>query len=107
MLDLFTVLLIAFVILLGIQIFALVRIKQMIVRLRTMLRIISPMLQRHNEIQNARKVNMRICQFCKYRQAYIKTTSDADEEFYYRCRIKNREIDLTDSCTFFELETEF
>ncbi len=107
MLDLLTILLIAFVILLIIQIFALVRIKQMIVRLRTMLRIISPILQRHNDIQNARRVNMRICQFCKYRQAFIKTTSEADDEFYYRCKIKNKEVDLTDSCNFFELESEF
>ncbi len=106
MLDLLTILLIAFVLLLFVQIFALVRIRQMLLRLRSMLRIISPILQRQVEIQNTRRINMRICQFCKFRQTFIKATSHGEDDFYYRCKIKNKEVDLTDSCSHFELETD-
>jgi len=106
MLDLLTILLGAFVILLIVQIVALVRIRQIIVRLRSMLRIIAPILQRHSDIQNARKVNMRICQFCKYRQAFIKATPHGEDDFYYLCKVKNKEVDLTDSCQHFQLETD-
>ncbi len=107
MLDLLTILLGAFVVLLIVQIVALVRIRQMIVRLRSMLRVIAPILQRHHDIQNARKVNMRICQFCKFRQTYIKATSHGDDDFYYLCKIRNKEVDLTDTCKHFQLETDF
>ncbi len=106
MIDLFTVLLVAFVILLIIQIVALVRIRLMIVRLKSILNVIAPIVQRTQDIQRTKLINMRMCQFCKYRQTFIKATSEAEDEFYYRCKITDRNVNLTDTCPHFEVEPE-
>jgi uncharacterized protein YpmS len=104
MMDLLTILLIAFLILLVVQIIALVRIRYIIVRLRSILNVITPILEKTYYVQRANQVNMHTCQFCKYRQAYIKTTASGDEDFYYRCKVSDKEIKLNDTCRFFEPE---
>ena len=43
------------------------------------------------------------CQFCRHRISYIKTGDDEENEgFYYRCRQRNIEILLQDSCDYFD-----
>ncbi len=46
----------------------------------------------------------KTCQFCKHRLAYINTSksSDDEENFYYRCGLRNINISLRDSCAHFE-----
>lgn len=46
----------------------------------------------------------KTCQFCKHRLAYINTSksSDDEENFYYRCGLRNINVSLRDSCTHFE-----
>lgn len=44
------------------------------------------------------------CQFCKHRLAYIHTpkSPNAQEDFYYKCELRNISISLDDSCPLFE-----
>ncbi len=105
--DLFSVLLVAFFILLIIQIIALIRIRMIIIRLRSIMNVVTPILQKAQFVHRANKINTHTCQFCKYRQAYIKTTASGEEDFYYRCKLNNRDIHLNDSCTFFEVDKNF
>ncbi|NOX89602.1 MAG: hypothetical protein GXO77_11295 [Calditrichaeota bacterium] len=107
MIDLMTALLIAFIILLSIQIVALIRIRYIINRLRGILDVVTPIIQKTQYVQRSKQINMRVCQFCKNRQTYIKTTASGEEDFYYRCKLNDRKIDLTDSCKRFELEQDF
>ena len=107
MMDLLTALLIAFIILLVVQIIALIRIRFIIVRLRSILNVITPILEKSYYVRRANQVNMHTCQFCKYRQAYIKTTASGEEDFYYRCKINDKTIKLSDSCPFFDPEKNF
>jgi hypothetical protein len=45
----------------------------------------------------------RSCQFCKYRVTYIQITDDpGSDAFYYRCRKRNLDIRLGDTCDAFE-----
>ena len=46
------------------------------------------------------------CQFCKHRLSYIQPGEGdkKQEDFYYRCQLSNREVDLNDSCEFFQIE---
>ncbi len=107
MMDLFTVLLIAFFILLIIQIIALIRIRMIIVRLRSIMNVVTPILQKTQFVHRANRINTHTCQFCKFRQAYIKTTASGEEDFYYRCKLTERDVRLNDSCKYFEPEDGF
>jgi len=43
------------------------------------------------------------CQYCKYRMSFIQVTNEMqNDQFYYRCKLKNVEISLSDSCEKFE-----
>ncbi len=46
----------------------------------------------------------KTCQFCRYRLSYIHM-GDKDsevEDFYYKCRLRNIEVTLNDSCDRYE-----
>ncbi len=45
----------------------------------------------------------RSCQYCKHRVTYIQITDDTGSDaFYYRCRKRNIEIRLGDTCDAFQ-----
>jgi len=45
----------------------------------------------------------RSCQYCKYRVTYIQITDEqGSDAFYYRCRKRNLEIRLGDTCDAFQ-----
>jgi hypothetical protein len=48
----------------------------------------------------------KTCQFCKYRLSYIHMGDKEGEveDFYYKCRLRNIEITLNDSCDRYENE---
>ncbi len=49
-----------------------------------------------------------ICQFCKHRLAYIHSNSSGEQEqFYYKCGLKNIQIGLYDSCERFDADELF
>ena len=42
------------------------------------------------------------CQHCKYRLSYIHISDNSEEDFYYRCKIRNAEVSLKDTCDRFK-----
>lgn len=48
----------------------------------------------------------RTCQFCKHRLAFINTgkTSAEEDDFYHRCSLRNINVSLEDSCPKFETD---
>ena len=47
--------------------------------------------------------NKNTCQFCKHRLSFIQISDDdITDNFYYKCRKRNIEITLTDTCSKFE-----
>ena len=55
-------------------------------------------------VKEKKKVlNINNCQYCKYRMSFIQVTSDIqNDQFYYRCKLRNIEITLSDSCENFK-----
>ena len=48
------------------------------------------------------------CQYCKHRMSYINISNKDDfENFYYRCKKRNIDILLSDSCIQFERDFNF
>jgi hypothetical protein len=44
-----------------------------------------------------------ICEHCQYRMPYIEMSDEASlDNFYYKCKKRNVEIDLSDTCKFFK-----
>ena len=102
MIDLFVILLIAFILLLIVQIIALVRVKQLINRLRHTLVDLRNM-QRNEAFILPRQ--LRTCQFCKYRMSYIKANISGNKEnFYYRCSYHDKNVSLKSTCKQFEFD---
>jgi len=43
------------------------------------------------------------CRYCAYRMSFIQVMNDMhNDHFYYRCKLKNTEIKLSDSCEEFQ-----
>ena len=102
MIDLFVILLIAFIILLLIQIIALIRVKQLINRLRRTLIDLGNM-QRNKSFILPKQ--LRICQFRKYSMTFIKANITGNKEsFYYRCAYRDKNVSLTSTCKHFEFD---
>ena len=44
-----------------------------------------------------------ICEHCKFRMPYIEMSGEASlDNFYYKCKKRNIEIELSDTCKFFK-----
>ena len=44
-----------------------------------------------------------ICEFCKFRMPYLEMSGEASlDNFYHKCKKRNVEIDLSDTCKFFQ-----
>ena len=44
-----------------------------------------------------------ICEHCKFRMPYIGMSGDSTlDNFYYKCKKRNVEIELSDTCKFFK-----
>ena len=57
----------------------------------------------HYEPVGKRFITEKCCQYCKNRVTYIQITNEPGEDtFYYRCRKRNMEIRLGDTCDIFE-----
>jgi hypothetical protein len=72
---------------------------QMLLELRLIFRKSGIYYDQHTH----RIIAHKSCQYCRHRMSYIKTTDDEDNEgFYYRCKQRNIEITLDDSCEHFD-----
>lgn len=104
--DFILIVLSAFLVLLIIQIVALVRIRQIINKLRAMLNSFHGR-GKHTQLANYSQKSLQSCQFCKFRQTYIKATiSGESDDFYYRCKFHHKGVKLNDSCPDFDYEND-
>ena len=54
------------------------------------------------EFRNDSIIRSNICQYCKHRMSYINITGETESsDFYYKCRRRNIDILLSDSCEQF------
>lgn len=107
MIDLMVILLIVFIILLAIQIMALVRIRYLILRLKSLfIDRKRAERQRFNRTATTTLSQLRKCQFCKHRQTFIQANiHGGEEDFYYRCAYHDVEVYLAHTCSYFEAES--
>jgi uncharacterized protein YpmS len=101
--DILFILTVLFFVLLALQIAAILKIIQLKAKLSKMIADLS--LNQGVISDSIDNLNLRICQFCKYRQSFINTTSESAENFYYRCIIRNRSLKLNQSCKYFTMES--
>lgn len=93
------------VVLLGAQVFLMMRMRNIIqsigMNFHTLLYFARKLTQGNAP---ATATTARTCQFCKHRLAYINTSKTrADEEdFYFKCALRNVNITLDDSCDRFD-----
>lgn len=107
MIDFLLFLLAAFFILLVVQIFALLKVRRIINHLNYLLYEIR-LIKRKFHLKPSPSAVVNQCQFCKYRQSFIKAYSDSvEDDFYYRCKLHNIEITLNHSCKQFELDPAY
>ena len=89
-----------------IQIFSFLKLIQTLRQMTKMLleiRLIFKKAGIYYDQHTNRIITHRSCQFCRHRISFIKTGDDEDAEgFYYRCKQRNVEIALHDSCEDFD-----
>jgi len=100
------IILIGFVIFFIVQIVILTRIMFVIRRFSKILFEIR-LLFKHSGLSYNSKINVvvkeDICEHCKFRMPYIEMSGEASlDNFYYKCKKRNVEIDLSDTCKFFK-----
>lgn len=104
MLDFLIVILLIFIVLLMIQIVALLRMHRFIRYFKNMLLYVGSQMGYY---KTSSKAPIQTCQFCKYRQTYIKATvSGRDEDFYYRCKLHHKPVSLSGTCKQFEYDPD-
>ncbi len=104
MFELLIAILIAFIILLAVQIYALLRIRRFIGYLQKLLIEIG---NRFGYFRVSTMNPSKTCQFCMYRQTYIKASLTGNhEDFIYRCKLKGKEISLNESCENFKMDPD-
>lgn len=99
-------LLATFIILFIVQLFVLYRIfaiTNQFTRLLLEIRLLFKHVGISYEPRTKKISDQKICQYCKFRLSFIKMSdNDAADDFYYKCRKKNLEVHLNDSCKYFE-----
>jgi len=99
-------LLLALICLVVVQIFSFTKFIQTMRQLTRMLMEIRLVFRKSGIYydQHAQRIMAhKSCQFCRHRVSYIKTTDEEENEgFYYRCRQRDVEVMLQDSCEHFD-----
>jgi hypothetical protein len=110
----FYILLFLFTVLFVLQVWALIKIKQMLGRV---LEIYAKMQQAANRqrkvpdngshLQPSPSIAVnyrRICQYCRYRETFLEASGK--NNFIYRCGLNKQEIKLDDRCPQFEFDPQ-
>lgn len=95
-----------------VQLFLLVRIRKILKNVAYYIEILSRFFYRFGSSESQPTTNPsteRTCQFCKHRMSFIHMgeKESNSEDFYYKCRLRNVDITLRDSCDLFEAEKLF
>ncbi len=86
------------------QIIILLRIKNLLQQVSFYIESISRFFYRISVNQSIKqKQSPRTCQFCKYRLSFIHISENKGEieNFYYKCQLRNIEVQLNDTCEKF------
>jgi hypothetical protein len=99
-------LLIAFLILFGIQAVTFFKIISILRQMNKLLFEVR-LLFKHSGIffqaQKNKVIKSNSCQYCKYRRSFIQLTDEESKDnFYYKCKKHDIEISLSDSCAQFQ-----
>jgi hypothetical protein len=91
------------------QLFIILRIKKILLQISFYIESISRFFYRvgiSSSLRAKREGGPKTCQNCKFRISFIHMSENEAEveDFYYKCRLRNVEIDLKDSCQQFEPE---
>ncbi len=103
------ILLALFGLLFVLQIWAMLKIKQMLQRVLDIYRRIQQMaaLQKFSDTQPSLKINVnykRICEYCRHRETFL--AASGKNVFVYQCGISKQKIKLDDSCAHFEFDPQ-
>lgn len=103
------ILLALFGLLFVLQIWAMLKIKQMLQRVLDIYRRMQQMaaLQKFGEAQPSPKINVnykRICEYCRHRETFL--AASGKNVFLYQCRLSKQKIKLDDSCAQFEFDPQ-
>ena len=108
----FKIIVVALLSIIVVQLLLLLRIRQVLNNMSYYVEILSKFFYRvgstgSNPAQN--DTALRTCQFCKYRMSFIHMGEKErnSEDFYYRCKLRNVDIALKDTCGHFEGERAF
>lgn len=106
------IILIALLPIILVQLFLLVRIRKVLKNMAYYIEILSRFFYRFGNSESHPSPNTsadRTCQFCKFRMSFIHMgeKESHSEDFYYKCRLRNVDINLKDSCDLFEAEKMF
>ena len=100
------VLLIAFIALFTIQVVIFIKF---ITILRQMNKLLFEVriLFKHSGIfflpQSKNVIKSNSCQYCKYRMSFVQLSDEKEQDnFYYKCKMHDIEISLSDSCNQFQ-----
>jgi hypothetical protein len=90
-----------------VQVFALLKVRRIINHLNYLLYEVR-LIKRKFNLKSGSGIKTAHCQFCKFRQSYIKAYSDStDDDFYYRCKLHDIEVTLNHSCKQFEPDPSY
>ena len=100
------ILLAAIFILFAVQVITILKVVNIIKQLNKLLFEVR-VLFKHSGIfyqpQKNKVVKFNSCQYCKFRMSFIQITEEENKDnFYYKCKKHDIEIELTDSCKQFE-----
>ena len=100
------ILLIGFVVFFVVQVVILARIVFIIRRFTKILFEIRLIFKRAGLSYDARKemvIKEDTCEYCKFRMPFLEMSNEASlDNFYYKCKKRNVEIELSDTCKFFK-----
>ena len=108
----FKIIVVALLSIIVVQLLLLLRIRQVLKNMSYYMETLSKFFYRFGgsaATGTQNDVALRTCQYCKYRMSFIHMGEKEknSEDFYYKCRLRNVDITLKDTCEHFEGEKIF
>ncbi|GAB4371283.1 MAG: hypothetical protein Kow0042_13950 [Calditrichia bacterium] len=107
-----TVLFISILLLFGLQIILLLRIRTILQQISFYIESISRFFYRvgiaSSPIKNKPQIP-KTCQYCKFRLSFIHMSerNGEVEDFYYKCQLRNTEVQLNETCERYEKDERY
>ncbi len=101
---LFGALLLMFGVLFLLQIWAILRIKEMLQQVTEILRFVKASTRVVRRLPAPQKHMQAVCENCKFRSTFL--SNEKPPRFLYKCKKNNSEIELTHTCRLFKLDPQ-